>query len=350
MPISIATTESPGSSLPTTPSSVGSQESNFSFDMPGAAQSTSNKTAKIAGAIFLGALAIVGAALLAAGTVATFGILPFALVIAATVISGIGSMILAISAAKNKDVTPVENADVPYVLPNPVSDFSATNIPDLCALVEAEHPALKAYEKTDIHPNFARDCVRDRERVKVEGKTFAEHFPVESELVKKLKEVKADLESRDVDELEMDLANLDLETAEEDLQNKILAKLTQVISAKLGENSPLTAAITVAISQNMGSVLNSQMQLLAGKEYGGAMLRRFDDPQISNTYSLEFQNYGASAVVVRVASKGEFSLLSKENEAPRELSMPCSYEGSGSIFIAKTGEARMISQVDLTPA
>ncbi len=312
-------TESPGSSRSVTPMS----ELNLNLI---SATSTiclsSTKTKEIAIAILFGAAALAGATILAVGTVATFGTLPFFLVLGAASISAIVSGVSAYLATRGKE--------------------------DLCAYFDRGTKDSRSYIQKGamkLHPQFVKDCIRDRARGTIDGLSFAERFPAEHAQMAKLK--LAAVQYQD-DPVRLEAIEETLESHQADYQTKIVDEFARILSGKLGESSPAISSISAAFCQNSEILLNAEIKRLGDLEYGGELTNSGLKPKNEFKYFLEFPADGKIAAKITVVSNGEFSSLVRSNgDDIVELEPPCGYKATATIAIDLNGRSTVETNVQL---
>jgi hypothetical protein len=319
--------------------------SDLSLDEMTPNRASSAKTIKIALAIIFGLAAVAGAALLAAGTVGSFGTLPFILVLGAAIISSIVSGGLIYSAKKE----PICALDCPTPSLTPTEihvQGSISGCEDLCKYIDEGTRESRQYlisGEERIHPQFGKDCVRDRLKSEIEGKTFADRFPFECAQLEILKE---SLDESDDGQDQLDRAKAEFEA-------KIVASFAELAAEKLGPASPATAHISAAFSQNSQLLLDEEMQKIARAQYNGRLI----GPLCKNTMTLEFPADRNVAAKITVHASGEFSQLERSEGDDVEgyqsviidLEPSCGYKGTATIVIDHQGRSTIETDIHLFP-
>jgi hypothetical protein len=287
----------------------------------------------VALAVLLGSIAVIGAILLGIGSFASMGTLPLVVILTGAIISTAASILIArieIQLAKLKEYDPEEIPEIK------LGALAALTLKgefhfDLCKFQGA------------IHPHFERDCVRDRSKLSIGVLTFNEMFPEEFAQIEKLKESCACLQKKakasgdESIQEQADTTSKSLEACDSDLRKKMIQKLTDVVTEKLGANSPLLTPISLALCQDSGNMLNDQMKELFLRDFNMRLTPRGTDPKISYTYALEFPQ--DEAAVVRITVKGQkyfHSIFQERNEY--RVEPPCSYRGEMYISIDSAGK------------
>jgi hypothetical protein len=327
-----ATTESPGSSRPSTPGSVGS------VDEAAPVGQTSSKVKKYVEVFFLACLVAMGLTLLCIGTVGSFGSLPFILLAVATVVAFIAQVVVVRSILKKSESGPdVQECD------------------DLCKFIDTGSRDCRKYDEFEgrsIHYQFGRDCVRDRHKEFIDGTSSAERFPEENAQYTALtEEYNRLLAHPDLSESEEILGQLEevegrVGVMRVEFRNKLLAHLVQVTDQALGEKTPLITPISAVMNQNVEILLNTEMQKISQKRYGGMLMNNGLESKIDQRHTLEFLRSGKVAARITVEAEGTFDKLNRKGEFV-DLDPPCKYTGTMTIDIDHAGHARIETQISL---
>jgi hypothetical protein len=320
-------------------------------------KATASVVKGIALAVLLGSIAAIGAVLLGIGSFASMGALPLAVIVVGTLISAALSILTARSACIGMQVAELEGYD-PEEIPKiklckpAASALEAEFHPDLCQFIDKGNKENFPDYQSSVHPHFEDDCVRDRSKLSIGVLTFNEMFPEEFAQIEGLKESCACLQEKANEsgdksiQEQADTESKALETCISDLRNKMIQKLTDVVTEKLGANSPLLTPISLALCQDLGIMLNKQMEQLSSDEFNGRIALRGTDPKISYTYALEFPQDEAAVAKITVQGSGYYPYFFLEEKEYR-LETPCFYRGKMYISIDSAGGTSIESTVHL---
>jgi len=343
---------------------------------------SASKVKKIALAIFPGVLAILGSILLGIGTIASLGTLPLALVIGATIITGIASIILGIMANRDKSVRVHQE---PNSLPIPIA-YEEEVIGELklmgtilAARNESPFDARdESYlEKTivrlplfeldpvsvQVHKRFFKDLFQNRARVSIDGKTFEQMFLKENEKLESLEKIRTSLEEEvnailpeiddDLDFL-LDQAEQGCETYKSEFSEKVGQEFMNLTYKKLGHCEKLIAPISAALSQYVASDLNHKMMQLSSENFKGTLQPRKDLKSKGPVYSLEFPKDSKIAAKITITDHAEFDEIvdgckrSKLTLDEKEASIK--YAGKATVTVDVNGESIVETFVKLVPS